>query len=102
MDGMANRLFYTYGIYSNRTGIFDFVVEVELMPFSPMDQNDKAAIEQRYVHCIHKVALKEFTLPDADWMRDTIQGRWCTIFKYTFAFENERDAVMFALKYSSH
>lgn len=70
------------------------------MPFSPMDQNDKAAIEQRYVHCIYKVVLKEFTLPDPDWMRDTIRGRWCTVFKYTFIFDNERDAVMFALKYS--
>ena len=70
------------------------------MPFSPMDQNDKAAIEQRYVNCIHRVALREYTLPDADWMRDNIKGRWCMSFKYIFVFENEKEAVLFALKYA--
>lgn len=70
------------------------------MPFSPMDQNDKAAVEQRYENCIYRVSLREYMLPDADWMRDNIKGRWCTVFKYTFVFESEKEAVLFALKYA--
>ena len=70
------------------------------MPFSPMDQNDLEAVKARYVDCVHVVTVTEYTFLDADWMRDNIKGRWCTVFKYTFVFENEKEAVLFALKYS--
>lgn len=80
------------------------------MPFSPMDNNDLEAVEARYADCVHVVTVDEYLFLDADWMRDFIQGRWHSRVKrpndprqgvkYQFFFENERDAIMFGLKYS--
>lgn len=70
------------------------------MPFSPMDQNDPAEIAQRYAACIYKVKLQDYTFPDTEWMLFNITGRWYADQGQIFMFDNERDAVMFALKYS--
>jgi len=64
-----------------------------------MDQNDNATVEKRYVNCIYKITVKEFFIPDCDWMATQMKGRWYGRSRY-FIFELEKDAVLFALKYS--
>lgn len=80
------------------------------MPFSPMDNNDLAAVEARYTDCVHVVTLNEYVVLDSDWMCQFILGRWHSRIKkphdprlgvkYQFFFDNERDAILFGLKYS--
>lgn len=80
------------------------------MPFDPRDQNDLAAVEARYTDCVHVVTLNEYVFLDADWMLQFIRGRWHSRVKkpsdprqgvkYQFFFDNERDAVLFGLRYS--
>lgn len=80
------------------------------MPFDPRDQNDRALVESRYTDCVYCVTLGEYTLPNAEWMRTVIKGRWHSLPRKTtvplqspahqFCFDNEQDAVLFGLKYS--
>ena len=69
------------------------------MPFSPMDQNDRAVVEKRYVNCVYKITVKGYFIPDCGWMAMNVKGRWYGDSR-KFMFELEKDAVMFALKYA--
>ena len=69
------------------------------MPFSPMDQNDRAVVEKRYVNCVYTITVKGYFIPDCGWMAMNVKGRWYGDSR-KFMFELEKDAVMFALKYA--
>lgn len=60
-----------------------------------------AEILVRYSMCVHKVSVKDYLIPDWKWMSTVIKGRWYAERGRDFMFENEQDAVMFALRWGS-